>query len=329
MKSLLLALVMFSFIGAPEAYAYPHGHAKKVAAKKKVLAKKHYTKYRKAKFNRKGLRRAYFAPEIPDVTPGGDPNLHSSSAFVLDQANGTAIFSKNLDSVRPIASITKLMTAMIVLDSKQDMDEPLTVDALDVDMVKGSRSHLPVGSVLKRTDMLRLALMASENRAASALARNYPGGSEAFVAQMNARAQTIGLSQTHFSDSTGLLSSNVSSARDLAKLVDAAYRFDLIREYTTTPGVHLTFPESGRTVGFINTNRLINNGEWKIGLSKTGFINEAGQCLVMQARIDNNPVVIVLLDSWGRLSRVGDATRIKKWIESRHFDLAMTRSAKG
>jgi serine-type D-Ala-D-Ala endopeptidase (penicillin-binding protein 7) len=314
----LFGLVILTLVGAaPESFAAGR-HAKKAYGKK-------------AKFSRKGLRRAHYVavPAIPDETTDGQPNLQSSAAIVLDQATGKSLFGKNTDNIQSIASITKIMTAMVVIESKQEMDDPITVDADDVDMVKGSRSHLPVGSVLRRTDMLRLALMASENRAASALARNYPGGKEAFVAQMNAKAHALGLTRTSFADSTGLLKENVSTVTDLAKLVDAAFRFDLIREYTTTPGVHLTFPETGRTVGFINTNRLINNSEWEIGLSKTGFINEAGQCLVMQARINNNPVVIVLLDSWGKLSRIADASRIKRWIESRRYDVAMAKNSKG
>ncbi|MGB8599651.1 MAG: serine hydrolase, partial [Burkholderiales bacterium] len=208
-------------------------------------------------------------------------------------------------------------------------DEPITITNDDIDVVKGSRSNLPVGSVLKRADMLRLALMASENRAANALARNYPEGKDGFVAKMNERAQILKMERTRFTDATGLMSENVSTVKDLARLVDAAHRYDLIREYTTTPAVQLTFPETGRSRGFINTNRLINNSEWQIGLSKTGFIREAGQCLVMQARINGKPMLIVLLDSWGKLSRVGDATRIKKWIENRRYDLALAVSNKG
>jgi serine-type D-Ala-D-Ala endopeptidase (penicillin-binding protein 7) len=319
---LLCFMVLFGFIGSAESYAASYSGAKKVS----YHGKKYYAK---KKSLRKGLRKAYFAPAIPDETSDGKPNLHSASAIVLDQINGTELFGKNTDNLQPIASITKLMTAMIVLDSKQDMDEPLTVTSDDIDLVKSSHSNLPVGSVLKRTDMLRLALMASENRAASALARNYPEGKDAFIAKMNERAQLLKMERTRFTDSTGLMSDNVSTVKDLARLVDAAHRYDLIREYTTTPAVQLTFPETGLSRGFINTNRLINNSEWQIGLSKTGFIKEAGQCLVMQARIGSKPVLIVLLDSWGKLSRVADATRIKKWIENRRYDLAMTVSDKG
>lgn len=319
---LLCFMVLLGFIGSPESYASSYSGAKKASYHGKKF-------YAKKKSLRKGLRKAYYAPAIPDETSDGKPNLHSASAIVLDQINGTELFGKNTDNLQPIASITKLMTAMIVLDGKQDMDEPLTVTSDDIDLIKSSHSNLPVGSVLKRLDMLRLALMASENRAASALARNYPEGKDAFIAKMNERAQLLKMERTRFTDSTGLMSENVSTVKDLARLVDAAYRYDLIREYTTTPAVQLTFPETGLSRGFINTNRLINNSEWQIGLSKTGFIKEAGQCLVMQARIGSKPVLIVLLDSWGKLSRVADATRIKKWIENRRYDLAMAETGKG
>ncbi len=315
---LMMLCMSISFLGASQSYAAGHAGAKKVSYHGK-----------KNKAGRKHFRKTYFAPAIPDETSDGKPNLQSASAIVLDQINGTELFGKNTDNLQPIASITKLMTAMIVLDSKQDMDEPVTITDDDIDLIKGSHSNLPIGSVLKRTDMLRLALMASENRAASALARNYPGGKEAFIAKMNERAQLLKMSRTRFTDSTGLMSENVSTVKDLARMVDAAYRFDLIREYTTTPAVQLTFPDTGLSRGFINTNRLINNSEWQIGLSKTGFIKEAGQCLVMQARIGSKPVLIVLLDSWGKLSRVADATRIKKWIENRRYDVAMAVSDKG
>ncbi len=319
---LLCIMVLLSFIGSPESYASSIPGAKKASYHGKKF-------YAKKKHARKGLRKAYYAPAIPDETSDGKPNLHSASAIVLDQINGTELFGKNTDNLQPIASITKLMTAMIILDGKQDMDESITITHDDIDIVKGSHSNLPVGSVLKRTDMLRLALMSSENRAANALARNYPEGKAAFVAKMNERAQALKMERTRFTDATGLMSDNVSTVKDLGRMVDAAYRYDLIREYTTTPAVQLTFPETGLSRGFINTNRLINNSEWQIGLSKTGFIKEAGQCLVMQARFNGKPMLIVLLDSWGKLSRVGDATRLKKWIEGRRYDLAMAASDKG
>jgi D-alanyl-D-alanine endopeptidase (penicillin-binding protein 7) len=323
-KVSVLISVLFMFFAS---FVATESYASVIAKKSGYHGKKYYGK--KTKHGRKHFRKAYYAPPIADETSDGKPNLHSASAIVLDQINGTELYGKNTDNLQPIASITKLMTAMIVLDSKQDMDEPITITNDDIDVVKSSRSNLPVGSVLKRTDMLRLALMASENRAANALARNYPEGKDAFIAKMNERAQVLKMERTRFFDATGLMSENVSTVKDLARLVDAAHRYDVVREYTTTPAVQLTFPETGLSRGFINTNRLINNSEWQIGLSKTGFIKEAGQCLVMQARIGNKPVLIVLLDSWGKLSRVGDATRIKKWIENRRYDVALAAADKG
>jgi D-alanyl-D-alanine endopeptidase (penicillin-binding protein 7) len=250
-----------------------------------------------------------------DFTKDGDPNVKSSGVLVFDPNSGQTLFSKNADQVSPIASITKLMTAMVVLDAKLAMEEPIEISADDIDLLKNTRSRLPIGSHFRRDDLLRLALMASDNRAASALGRNYPGGLSAFVAAMNAKAISLGLTQTHYVDSSGLSPANVSSPQDLAKLVAAAAKYPLITEYSTTGAVNVTLPDSKRKLNFVNTNALVRNSDWKIGLSKTGYINEAGKCLVMQAMIANQPVVIVLLDSWGRLTRVADANRIRKWLE--------------
>ena len=240
--------------------------------------------------------------------------LQSSAALVLDQQSGEILYGKNATTIAPIASITKLMTAMVVLDANLDPDEKIQITQDDIDLLRGSHSRLRVGAVLTRDELLRLALMASENRAASALGRSYPGGLDAFVRAMNLKAQLLGMSGSHFDDSTGLSSTNVSTAEDLATLVRAAHSYPLIREYTTSTGfaVHL----GGRKpVAFHNTNRLVGSGAWDIGLSKTGFINEAGRCLVMQATLAGRAVIIVLLDSWGKYSRIGDANRIRKWLE--------------
>lgn len=261
-----------------------------------------------------------------DVTSDGSPNVQSSGVLVLDAASGQTLFSKNADQSHPIASITKLMTAMVVLDAKLTMDEAIEITNEDIDTVKNTRSRLPIGSFFRRDDLLRLALMASDNRAASALGRNYPGGLAAFVAAMNDKAKTLGLAQTHYVDSSGLSPGNVSSPADLGKLVDAATRYDVIREYTTTGAVNVKLPNSKRTMQFVNTNALVRSSDWKIGLSKTGYINEAGKCLVMQAMIANQPIVIVLLDSWGRLTRIGDANRIKRWLEKNPSLLAGLRA---
>ena len=253
---------------------------------------------------------------VEAVDKDGQPILQSSGVMVLDAKTGQTLYSKNAEKAAPIASITKLMTAMVVLDAKLPLDEVLQITNEDVDLIKNTQSRLPIGSHFRRDDLLRLALMASDNRAAAALGRNYPGGILAFVDAMNAKAKQLGLTATHFVDSSGLAPGNVASAADLGRLVAAASHYSVINEYSTTGAVEVTLPDSKRKLSFVNTNALVRASDWQIGLSKTGFINESGKCLVMQAIIANQPVVIVLLDSWGRLTRIGDAQRIRKWLES-------------
>jgi D-alanyl-D-alanine endopeptidase (penicillin-binding protein 7) len=248
-------------------------------------------------------------------TRGGGLNLKSTSALVLDQTGQRVLYAKNVDWVVPIASITKLMTALVVLDSGLPLDELIKITHDDRDGLKGTRSRLSVGMSVSRDDLLRLALMASENRAAAALTRAYPGGTTAFVAAMNRKAAELGMWRSRFVDGTGLSHGNVSNAQDLARLVGAAHRHPLIREYTTDTE-YTVQPPRGHKMQFTNSNRLVRNAGWDIGLSKTGYISEAGRCLVMQAQIAETPVIIVLLDSWGHMTRIGDANRIKKWMES-------------
>jgi D-alanyl-D-alanine endopeptidase (penicillin-binding protein 7) len=239
--------------------------------------------------------------------------LRSSSALVQEVDSGEIVISKNSDAVVPIASITKLMTAMVILDRGLDLEQRIVLSREDVDSVKGTRSRLRTGSVLTRDELLMLALMASENRAAAALGRTYPGGMPAFVAAMNAKADTLGMTDSHFVEPTGLSPANVASARDLAKLVRAAYGYPLIREYSTREKARvLTF---GRPLNFVNTNGLVRSSHWEIDLSKTGYISEAGRCLVMHVRMHSKDLIVVLLDSWGKRSRIGDANRIRKWLE--------------
>ncbi|MBE2260214.1 MAG: D-alanyl-D-alanine endopeptidase [Candidatus Accumulibacter sp.] len=240
--------------------------------------------------------------------------VRSGSALVISQDGGETLYEKNARVVVPIASITKVMTAMVVLDSMPNLQESITITDDDVDYLKGSRSRLRVGAVLTREMALLLALMSSENRAANALARHYPGGLPAFVAAMNRKATSLGMARTHFEDPTGLTSHNVSTAHDLARMVAAAYHYPLIREFSTTSGV--TAEVKGRELEYRNTNQLVKSPTWEIGLSKTGYIQEAGKCLVMQARVADRPVVIVLLDSDGKQTRIGDANRIRRWMES-------------
>ena len=251
-------------------------------------------------------------PEINKHVRG--PALRSSSALILDQGTGQILYSKNADNVMPIASITKLMTAMVVLDKQLPLDEKITISKEDMDHIKNTSSRLKVGVTLTRRQLLQLALMSSENRAAASLARTYPGGLPSFVVAMNHKAAMLGMKNSHFVDSTGLNSANQSTAEDLAKMVNAAYKYDLICKITTTAAYDV--PAHKRDLAYRNTNSLVKSKSWKIGLSKTGFINEAGHCLVMQAKIASQPMIIVLLDSWGKYTRLGDANRIKKWLES-------------
>ena len=257
------------------------------------------------------------APAAANVTLDASKlKLGSANALVLDANAGQPIYAKDADTVTPIASVTKLMTAMVVLDAAQSLDEPIAVGIGDVDLLKGSHSRLRLGAELPRREMLRLALMASENRAASSLGRNYPGGTDACVEAMNRKAQLLGMSRTRFADPTGLSSDNVSTASDLALMVKAAAGYELIRDATTTASHYVEVQPLGTVLGFSNTNSLVRAGQWDIQVSKTGFIREAGKCLVMLANIASRPVIIVLLDSYGRLTRVADAVRVKYWLET-------------
>jgi serine-type D-Ala-D-Ala endopeptidase (penicillin-binding protein 7) len=239
--------------------------------------------------------------------------LKSSVALVIDQDTNEVLLSKNSQAVLPIASITKLMTALVVTDAQQSMSEVLTITQEDIDTEKGSRSRLAVGTQLTRGEMLHLALMSSENRAANALGRHYAGGLDAFVAAMNRRAQGLGMSDTHYVEPTGLSSKNQSSAHDLAILVGEAHQNALLREFSTTADAKVAVGK--RVMQFRNTNGLVHSRQWDIGLQKTGYISEAGRCVVMQAQLAGRKLIMVLLDSTGKYSRIGDAERIRKWLE--------------
>ena len=243
-----------------------------------------------------------------------DPlDLKSSVALVIDQDTHQVLFSKNPQAVLPIASITKLMTALVVTEAGLPLDEMLTISQDDVDTEKGSRSRLTVGTQLSRGEMLLLALMSSENRAAHALGRHYPGGLGAFVGAMNAKAQLLGMHDTRYVEPTGLSSQNRSSANDLVRLVDAAYAHQIIRELSVSREAQVDVGK--RQLQFRSTNGLVRNPEWDIGLQKTGYISEAGRCVVMQAQLAGRKLIMVLLDSAGRYSRIGDAERIRKWLD--------------
>jgi serine-type D-Ala-D-Ala endopeptidase (penicillin-binding protein 7) len=260
-----------------------------------------------------------FAGADNDASIALDPaklRLASANVLVLDAVGGQPIYSKAADEVTSIASLTKLMSAMVVLDAGQPLDELIEIDINDFDFLKGSSSRLRLGAQLPRREMLRLALMSSENRAASSLARYHPGGLPAFIAAMNAKARTLGMTRSSFADPTGLSPDNVSTANDLAKMVRAAAEYPLIREFSTTPSAFVEVDPAGHMLGFNNSNRLVASNGWQITLQKTGYIREAGRCLVMLANIASKPVVIVLLDSIGKYSRLGDAERVKHWIET-------------
>jgi D-alanyl-D-alanine endopeptidase (penicillin-binding protein 7) len=268
-----------------------------------------------------GLQAVPVAPTAGDLA--GLRSIHdslalkSNVAYVYDQTSSQVLFEKNAAVALPIASITKLMTALVVVEAHQDMNEVLEVTADDIDRVKHSSSRLQVGSRMSRADLLHIALMSSENRAASALGRNYPGGITAFVAAMNAKAKAVGMNDTHYVDSTGLSSSNVSSARDLAKLVVAAHEHPIICQYSTDQQYVV---DTGRqALQYKNSNHLVLNPTWEIGLQKTGYISEAGRCMVVQAKIEGRPVVMVFLDSKSKEQRMADAGRVRKWLEGVKF----------
>ncbi|WP_332878277.1 serine hydrolase [Massilia sp. S19_KUP03_FR1] len=312
----------------PEASAKERPHAvKKVKAHKAAASSSERPRVRLVQ--RHGKRQVIYrnsrrvAPAIIAMTAGDRAGLNqtpdplalaSSVAFVVDQASSQVLFEKNSNVSLPIASITKLMTGLIVVESGLNLDEMLTVTDADVDRHKFTSSRLRVGATMTRRDLLHIALMSSENRAAAALGRSYPGGIGAFVAAMNAKAQQLGMSETRYVDSSGLSSENVASARDLARLAGVAYGEPLLRQFSTDP--KYVVDDGRRAMHYGNTNYLVASPDWNIGLQKTGFINEAGRCLVMQAVIQGRNVIMVFLDSKGKQSRTADAGRMRRWLEA-------------
>ncbi len=267
------------------------------------------------------VRTAYVAParqsfgEMAGLHALSDPlDLKSSVALIIDQDTKEILLSKNDHAVLPIASLTKLMTGLLISQSRLPMDQLITITQDDIDTEKGSSSRLMVGTTLTRREMLHLALMSSENRAANALGRTYPGGLSLFVAQMNAKARALGMRDTRYVEPTGLSSNNQSSAHDLAILVNVAHSDPVLREFSTSPGYEVAVGK--RTLQYNNTNRLVHNPSWDIGLQKTGYISEAGRCLVMQAEVAGRKLIMVFLDSAGKFSRLGDAERVRQWVES-------------
>lgn len=331
-------LALFSALAVPVAHAAPakrpvvkKSHAVKIATVKKTsttkksVANKASAKRQSAVFVT-GVKRNSIVNVIVPAKPSfgqiaglhsaQDPlDLKSSVALVIDQDTREVLFSKNDHAILPIASLTKLMTGVIISGAKLPMDELITVTQDDVDTEKGSRSRLRVGTALTRGELLHLALMSSENRAAHALGRTYPGGMPVFVNLMNARAKMLGMADTSYVEPTGLSSRNQSSAQDLATLVNAAHSDRVLRELSTSSGYQVAV--GSQTLQYNNTNRLVKNPEWDIGLQKTGYISEAGQCLVMQTKIAGRKLIMVFLDSAGKLSRLGDAERVRRWVESK------------
>jgi D-alanyl-D-alanine endopeptidase (penicillin-binding protein 7) len=258
-------------------------------------------------------------PRVPaaDILRYAEPNklfLRSSVALVMDEREGVMLYERNIDEPRPIASLTKLMTAVVILDAKLPLDETIEITRADRDRLKGSKSRLRYGTVLTRQDMLQVALAASDNRAASALARTYPGGRDAMVEAMNAKAKELAMTQTHFVDASGLHKRNTSSARDLLKLASAIRDYPLISTMTTGRQFRVTDKHDNTEIAFGNTNYLVHKDTWNIALSKTGYTAEAGNCILMRTTIAERPLVIVLLNSWGKLSKYGDSNRIRSWL---------------
>jgi D-alanyl-D-alanine endopeptidase (penicillin-binding protein 7) len=299
-------------------------HVEKSAASKKVVSTRKSVRFqasaKTARYKPASIIQA-LVPAIPSFGQRAglhsaiDPlGLKSSVALVIDQDTSEVLFSKNGHAILPIASLTKLMTGIIISGAKLPMDEMITVTQDDVDTEKHSRSRLSVGTTLSRGELLHLALMSSENRAAHALGRTYPGGMATFVSLMNAKAKMLGMHDTSYVEPTGLSSRNQSSAQDLASLVNAAHSDPVLRELTTSPGYQVAV--GSRTLQYNNTNRLVKSPDWDIGLKKTGYISEAGQCLVMQTKIAGRKLIMVFLDSADKLSRLGDAERVRRWVET-------------
>jgi D-alanyl-D-alanine endopeptidase (penicillin-binding protein 7) len=252
-----------------------------------------------------------------DIVQYGQPNrlfLRSGVALVLDDREDVMIYGRNADRPRPIASLTKLMTALVIIDSGLSLDDTIEVTRADRDRLRGTRSRLSYGGVFSRYDLLRAALGASDNRAAAALGRTYPGGTEAMVQAMNAKAKELGMAHTRYADASGLDNHNISTARDLARLVAELQKHPIFHVLTTTPSFRIANRANGREIAFHNTNRLVRRDSWHIALSKTGYTAAAGNCLIMQATISKRPLTIVLLNSWGKYSRYGDAKRINDWL---------------
>ncbi|MBK6008951.1 serine hydrolase [Ramlibacter ginsenosidimutans] len=307
-------------VTAKRTTTHPASHPAKVARKSSVRGKT--VSRRQAAHRGEALARAHRPAHVhravAHVDPDAPPRITANVAYVVDQQTGEVLLGRNEEVVHPIASLTKLMTGMIVAEAQLPMDEKIVIDDSDVDRLKFSSSRLRVGTELTRGEALHLALMSSENRAAHALARTYPGGESAFVSAMNVKARQLGMEHTTYVEPTGLSSENQSSAHDLALLTAAAYEHPLLRRYTTSPGYRLATDHG--TTQYVNTNRLVRAGTWDIGLQKTGYIREAGDCLILQAKLAGRKLIMVFLDSASALARFTDAEHVRTWLRA-HPDL--------
>jgi D-alanyl-D-alanine endopeptidase (penicillin-binding protein 7) len=259
---------------------------------------------------------AILSPAVTAATQSSMQELASGSALLIDLESNEVLYSSNPDLVVPIASVTKLMTAMVVLDAKLPLDQRLPVTIRDTREMHGVFSRVRIGSEISRREMLLLTLMSSENRAAASLAHHYPGGYSAFIKAMNAKAKALGMSQTHYVEPTGLSERNVSSANDLVKLLKASQAYPLIEQFSTTSEKTVAFHKPNYTLGFRNTNGLVRKPDWSIQVTKTGFTNAAGHCLVMRTVMDRREVAFVVLDAFGKHTHIADASRLKKWLET-------------
>ena len=298
--------------------AAKHRPAKSKGAKARIKASR-------APAKRVAVQPVFSAAHLAGLGSTADSlGLNSSAAYVLDGSDGAVLFQKNANAALPIASLTKLMTALVVVESGQDMKEILEVTSEDIDRIKGTSSRLSIGARVSRADMLHIALMSSENRAASALGRNYPGGLRSFVAAMNAKAKELGMTHSNFIEPTGLSSFNIASARDLSRLVIAARAHPLLAEYSINSKYAV---DTGRSqLQYINSNRLVGMDEWDIGLQKTGYISEAGRCMVMHVTIANRPLVMVFLDADGTHARMSDANRMREWVAGQMHEQATVQA---
>jgi D-alanyl-D-alanine endopeptidase (penicillin-binding protein 7) len=313
-QALLALVIATALVCAVPQLSLAATSVNKATSAKGTSSKARATRTKRAKARRGQSVASRIAQTIAIATATGSVRVNSTSLLVLDEATSDVLLSRNADVVRPIASITKLMTTMVVLEARQPLDE--LIEITQEDRVVEPTSRLAVGTVLTREDLIHLALMSSENRAANALARNMPGGFPAAIESMNMKALEIGMTRTHFADATGLSVQNVASPADLSRMVIEASRNPVIREFSTTPSYYVPGKMAGNVIEYRNTNALVGQPGWDIVLQKTGYTTAAGRCLVMKTLVEDRPVIMVLMNSVGKLTRIADASRIRTWMET-------------